>query len=155
MPSDTAKLQLPDPDLVRRILSSPPFLTVDGVINFRDFGLPSFPSNHISHTSGKESVEARGEIPRIRRGVLFRSGEPARLTEKGKATIKQLGITTIFDLRSEVEIHKYKSSTPEIEGVRFVHVPVSDSGEYDPMALAARCVPICETRNFDEDSGES
>ncbi|KAL5529712.1 hypothetical protein ACEPAG_5697 [Sanghuangporus baumii] len=135
MSSDTAKLQLPDSGLVRRILSSPPFHTVDGVINFRDFGIPSFPS-----ASGyvPRIDEKAGEVPHIRPGVLFRSGEPARLTEKGKATLKELGITTIFDLRSEVEIRKYQSSTPEIEGVRFVHVPVSDSGEYDPMALAAR-----------------
>ncbi|KAL5511143.1 hypothetical protein ACEPAH_4358 [Sanghuangporus vaninii] len=133
MSSDTAKLDLPDSHLVRRTLSSAPFHTVDGVINFRDFGIPTFPSDNAPRAN-----EKLAEVPHIRRGVLFRSGEPARLTEKGKATLKELGITTIFDLRSEVEIRKYKSSTPEIEGVRFVHIPVSDSDEYDPMALAAR-----------------
>lgn len=34
-------LELPDPELVRRTLSSSPFHSVEGVINFRDFGVLS------------------------------------------------------------------------------------------------------------------
>lgn len=61
-----------------------------------------------------------------------------RLSDKGQATLRDLGLTTVFDLRSESEIQKYQSATPDIAGVRFVHVPVTDSDEYDPMALATK-----------------
>ncbi|THH10695.1 hypothetical protein EW145_g1158 [Phellinidium pouzarii] len=106
-----------DADLVQRILNSPPFHSVDGVINFRDLG----------SSSGA-----------ITPGILFRSGELTRLSQRGKDELKALGVATVFDLRSQSEITKYSSATPEIDGVRFVHVPVSDKDEYDPMALAAR-----------------
>lgn len=135
MASDTPapmNLELPDPELVRRTLSSPPFHTVEGVINFRDFGILS--------DSDSTKKEKGGHAPPIRPGVLFRSGELMRLTDKGKATLKDLGVTTVFDLRSQSEIQKYQSATPDIAGVRFVHVPVTDSDEYDPMALATKSV---------------
>lgn len=133
MASDTPapmNLGLPDPELVRRTLSSPPFHTVEGVINFRDFGLLS--------DSDSFNNEKGGNAPHIRPGVLFRSGELVRLTDKGKTALSDLGVTTVFDLRSESEIRKYQSATPDIPGVRFVHVPVTDSDEYDPMALATK-----------------
>ena len=136
MTVERSGLQVPDEEVVQRTLSSPPFHTVEGVINFRDFGILSSPP--ISH----QNLEKSSQIPPIRPGVLFRSGELTRLTDKGKAKLKELGITTVFDLRSESEIRKYQSSTPAIDGVRFVHVPVTDTEEYDPMALAARLYMI-------------
>ncbi|EJD02451.1 uncharacterized protein FOMMEDRAFT_87510 [Fomitiporia mediterranea MF3/22] len=122
------RLHVPDEDLVKRTLSSPPFHSVEGVINFRDFGILSFPPDSA----------VCDEIPHIRSGFLFRSGELSRLTDKGKATLKKLGITTIFDLRSGSEIRKYQSTTPDVDGIRFVRVPVSENDEYDPMALASK-----------------
>ncbi|PAV24021.1 tyrosine serine phosphatase [Pyrrhoderma noxium] len=121
------KIDSPDPELVKQVLSSSPFQTIEGVINFREYGF----------LSAQTKIDSP-PIPLVRPGILYRSGELTRLTETGKAQLKNLGITTVFDFRSETEILKYKSATPEIKGMKFVHVPVSDTGEYDPMALAAR-----------------
>ncbi|KAI5116797.1 hypothetical protein M0805_001799 [Coniferiporia weirii] len=106
-----------DASLVQRTLSSPPFHVVDGVINFRDLGA----------SSGA-----------VKPGILFRSGELTRLSQSGTEELKKLGITTVFDLRSAGEVKKHQSATPKIDGVRLVHVPVSDKDEFDPMVLAAK-----------------
>lgn len=111
-----------DAATVQKTLASPPFVPVEGVINFRDIGL----------SSGSGSQTA------IRPGLLFRSGELARLTPHGADTLKQLGVRTVFDLRSDSEVAKYSSATPSVEGVEDVRVPVSDKDEYDPGILAAR-----------------
>ena len=132
------KIDSPDPELVKQVLSSPPFQTIEGVINFREYGF----------LSAQTKIDSP-PISLVRPGILYRSGELTRLTETGKAQLRNLGVTTVFDFRSETEILKYKSATPEIKGMKFVHVPVSDTGEYDPMALAARCVGILHFLHYD------
>ncbi|KAH8116851.1 protein-tyrosine phosphatase-like protein [Phellopilus nigrolimitatus] len=125
-------LELLDADLTQRTLAAPPFHAVDGVINFRDFGFGAtrtsiplpLPRPHSHSPSGP--------------GILFRSGELTRLTPRGKEQLKELGITTLFDLRSTSEVDKFKTASPEIEGVRNVHVPVHDGNDFDPMVLAAK-----------------
>lgn len=117
-----------DAELVKTVLSNPPFVEVDGVINFRDFGSLDAPN----------ASSSEGARLRVKPGVLFRSGELTKLSASGKETLEKLGVRTVFDLRSDVEIKKYQSATPDIEGVTFVSVPVSERDEYDPMALATR-----------------
>ena len=125
-----SSLETIDGDIVKQILSSPPFITVEGVINFRDFGSLGAPN----------APSSEGNNLKIKPGLLFRSGELTKLSDSGKETLKKLGITTVFDLRSDLEIKKYQSATPDIEGVTFLRVPVSERDEYDPMALATRLV---------------
>ncbi|KAA1469502.1 hypothetical protein DENSPDRAFT_835137 [Dentipellis sp. KUC8613] len=110
-------------DAELRLLTSAPFVTVDGVINIRDVG--GYPTALDSTTI-------------VKTGILYRSGEPTRLTAKGSEQLRALGIRKVFDLRSEAEIKKYKSPTPEIEGVEFVRIPVSQDEAYDPVSLAKR-----------------
>lgn len=50
--------------------------------------------------------------------------------------LKALGITTIFDLRSDTEIAKYNSQIPTIEGVDIVHIPIFKSEDYSPEMMA-------------------
>ena len=103
-------------------LSSPPFVPVEGVINFRDLGLSS--------------------TNQVRPGLLFRSGELTHLTPTGAETLAaSLNISAVFDLRSETEVNTFASCTPDIPALRdvqFFKVPVSDGIEYDPAVLAAR-----------------
>jgi len=114
-----------DDESVRAVLSSPPFVPVEGVVNFRDFGgLPV-----TSLTSATATIKPK---------YLYRSGDPSRISEGGKEALRALGVAKVFDLRSKSEIESYKSATPGIEGVEIVHCPLSDKEHYDPVALAQR-----------------
>lgn len=108
-----------DEAVVKKTLSSPPFINVEGIINFRDFG--ALPSTLPSVTPLS-----------IRAGYLFRSGELKRLTDAGKETLRQLGIKKVFDLRLDFEIKEFNAATPEVDGVHFVRLPVAAVQDYKP-----------------------
>ncbi|KAI4861420.1 protein-tyrosine phosphatase-like protein [Hypoxylon rubiginosum] len=78
------------------VLTSPPFVFVDGTFNTRDLGLvPGSP---------------------LRAGFAFRSGALFRLTDNGRAVLEgKLGIKRVFDLRSPEE--RGVAPDPELEGV--------------------------------------
>ena len=57
----------------------------------------------------------------------------------GVQQMRALGITTVFDLRSDPEMQKYSSPIPTIEGVRIQHTPVFRNEDYSPESMA-RCV---------------
>ncbi|KAF8069862.1 hypothetical protein FPV67DRAFT_988417 [Lyophyllum atratum] len=69
----------------RDVFASPPFVTVEGVVNVRTLGGYSIP----------------GQAPRSQLKPLhvFRSGDLSGITDHGKAQLLVLGITTIFDTR--------------------------------------------------------
>lgn len=50
-----------------------------------------------------------------------------------------LGISKVYDLRSDTEMHKYDTPIPVMEGVEVVHVPVFKKEDYSPEAMA-KCV---------------
>ncbi|KAF8165595.1 protein-tyrosine phosphatase-like protein [Crassisporium funariophilum] len=112
-----------DPVYVQDILSKPPFITIPGVINVRDLG--HYPS-----------ATKSGYITKP--GYLFRSAELSGITDEGKALVKQLGITRVFDLRSDTEIRKYNTPLPEIDGVEILHTPVFQTADYSPEMMAKR-----------------
>ena len=103
---------------------SPPFVDIEGVVNIR--GVGGCP------------IASRGLF--LKSPALFRSGEPSGITSSGKDQLLALGIRRVFDLRSDIEIAGYKTSTPAINGVEFVRVPVSQVQAYDPVSLAPRYV---------------
>ncbi|KAG6910995.1 hypothetical protein DXG01_006049 [Tephrocybe rancida] len=108
---------------VAQLLSRPPFVTIDGVINVRDLG--SYPS---------ETYPGQITQPRL----LYRSAELASITEEGKQQLKALNIAKVFDLRSDTEIRKYNTPQPEIEGVEIIHSPVFQTEDYSPEMMAKR-----------------
>ncbi len=55
--------------------------------------------------------------------------------------LKNLGITTVYDLRSDTEMQKYDSPIPTIDGVEVRHIPVFKKEDYSPEAMA-KCVQI-------------
>ncbi|PPQ78212.1 hypothetical protein CVT25_015531 [Psilocybe cyanescens] len=111
-----------DPAYVQDVLSKPPFITIPGVINVRDLG--HYPSTE------------KGLVTRA--GFLFRSAELSGITDEGKAKLKELGVTKVFDLRSDTEIRKYNTPLPQIDGVEVIHIPVFQTADYSPEMMAKR-----------------
>ena len=56
--------------------------------------------------------------------------------DTGKHRMHDLGITTVYDLRSDTEILKYNTPTPCIDGVEIIHVPVFEKKDYSPEMMA-------------------
>jgi hypothetical protein len=88
-----------DKNVVSSILAKPPFITIDGVSNCRDVS-----SNTIASS--------------VRHAYVFRTAMLEDITERGKQDIIDLGVKTIFDLRSKGEIEAHPD--PEIQGVEVV-----------------------------------
>ncbi|TRM68216.1 protein-tyrosine phosphatase-like protein [Schizophyllum amplum] len=119
--SDT--LQPLDPQEVAETLSKPPFVQVSGVINIRDLGdLPS----------------ASFAPQRTKPHYMYRSAELSGISDEGKAQLKALGVTTVFDLRSDTEMDKYNTPVPNIEGIEIVRAPVFEKEDYSPEMMAKR-----------------
>ncbi|KAJ7744674.1 protein-tyrosine phosphatase-like protein [Mycena metata] len=103
----------------------PPFVSIEGVINARSIG-------------GFASTQGDGPDLVLKPTILFRSGDPSRITPRGKEQLLALGIRRVFDFRADDEIASYKSTTPIIAGVEFLRAPVSENRAFDPVSLAAR-----------------
>lgn len=108
-------------------LPSPPFHDIQGVHNFRDIG------GYAISTSPTSS---------LRRNFIYRCADPSRITSAGKAKLsRELGITTIFDLRSNPEIDKAQAkgiSAAEIPDVQRHHTPAFAEQDYSPEKIALR-----------------
>jgi hypothetical protein len=52
--------------------------------------------------------------------------------------MRALGITTVYDLRSDAEMAKYNTPMPAIPSVRVLHVPVFQQKDYSPTHMARR-----------------
>ncbi|KAI0034125.1 protein-tyrosine phosphatase-like protein [Vararia minispora EC-137] len=112
-----------DPAYVAQTLSNPPFVSIAGVYNVRDIGsLPLFSDT---------SLVTR---PRF----AYRSAEVSGIQQIGMEQIKGLGITTVYDLRSEAEMSKYNTPVPTIPGVQILHTPVFSQKDYSPTNMARR-----------------
>ncbi len=60
----------------------------------------------------------------------------------GKVQLKALGITKVYDLRSDTEIEKYNAPLPVIEGVDVIHIPVFKKEDYSPEVMARSVIPV-------------
>ncbi|KAI8951545.1 tyrosine phosphatase [Xylaria longipes] len=128
------------PDVTTSDLPSPPFISVPGLPNFRDAGGYEV----IADPPSTSSAEGKRRTKIIRRGILFRSSEPSKLTDAGAAQLSQgLGIRLVYDLRSAVEIARGLGSghgfpLREWDGSERKFVPVFLDQDYSPEALALR-----------------
>ncbi|TBU53422.1 hypothetical protein BD310DRAFT_830224 [Dichomitus squalens] len=120
--ADTELLLFPtvDSELLQSTLSAPPFVIVEGIFNIRDFGAGY--------------ATSLGDA-RVKPLFLFRSGEPSGITPKGIEQFKSYGIKKVFDLRADVEIRKYNTVMPQIEGVEIVRSLISEEA-LDPVEIA-------------------
>lgn len=92
----------------------PPFIFVEGVRNFRDFGTYPTQSGH--------TVQA---------GKLFRSANYAQVTEAGKAKFRETGIKIVVDLRRS---HERAMQPSQLDGLS-VEILSSTLGDGDGVTL--------------------
>lgn len=112
-----------------QVVSSPPFVIVEGVPNIRYIG------GYVSHSLG--SSESSDPVV-VKTSSIFRSGDPSRITARGQEQLRALKITKVFDMRDASEITSYGSKTFVIDGVQTDSAPVSGDKKYDPASLALR-----------------
>ena len=98
--------------------SSAEAVTVDGAPNFRDVG-------------GYATADGR----RVRSGRLFRSGMLVGVSDDGAATLETLGIRTVVDLRTQVEVDALGTDRLPDE-TRVVQIRIPSAGA-DPMVTEA------------------
>lgn len=79
-------------------LPSPPFLLIPGFVNVRDIGGYEVPAKNSTNRS-------------VRRGLIYRGGEPSRVTPEGREAFKALGVTKVFDIRTTDEIGSKKDTS--------------------------------------------
>ncbi|KAJ6488237.1 protein-tyrosine phosphatase-like protein [Mycena vitilis] len=103
------------------VLTSPPFVVVEGVINVRTIGGYRTDPSHIVNPE-----------------LVFRSGEVSSITETGQNELLALGIRRVFDLRTNLEINSYKTASPDIPGIEFVHLPVGKEDPWDAGTIGKR-----------------
>lgn len=83
-------------------------ITLEGSPNFRDLG-------------GYRTTDGRA----VRRGVLFRSGHLAQLTDPDVALLDRIGVRTVVDFRPHPEIEIFGAD--RIDGaIRRVSIPIGD-----------------------------
>lgn len=79
-------------------------------------------ADNFRDVAGRGDGYAVGGGARVRRGIFFRSNE-LRLTEPDAETLSRIGITTIHDLRSTMEIEAHPDT--DVPGATWRHVEVS------------------------------
>ncbi|HLX87865.1 MAG TPA: tyrosine-protein phosphatase [Acidimicrobiales bacterium] len=83
---------------------------LQGCCNFRDLG--GYPT-------------ADGHRTRWRR--LFRADGLTQLTEEDLASLAELGVRNVIDLRTDIEVESRGRFTSEAEGVVYHHLPLTDT----------------------------
>lgn len=107
--------------------SQPPFIPISGLSNFRDIG-------------GTPIISKNGNtVARVRKGVFYRGPDTSTVKPEGIAQLRDIGVTTDFDLRSKGQIEKAGGAT-EMEGIQRVWCPAFPDGEYSPEKAAMRYV---------------
>ena len=106
-----------DKESLSKVLSSPPFITVDGVLNIREVG--GFPIIAVNNVL-------------VKPGYYFRASDPSKITDKGKEQLRTFGIMKIFDFRGTKEI---KAPLLSMEGVKVIPVKIEDDTPSDPMHI--------------------
>ena len=70
--------------------------------------------------SSHESPQGPGDPTRklqVRKGILYRGPDPRPITPKGIEKLRELGVKTVFDIRSKPQIEKAGGAT-ELEGIK-------------------------------------
>lgn len=109
-------------------LPSPPFIHVAGILNFRELGGYAILQSPSTHS--------------VRRNLIYRCGDTSRVTPDGIATLRVLGITHVYDLRSNSEVEKNRrAGRGEFvpwEECKNISIPVFADKDYSPENIAIR-----------------
>ena len=96
-------------------------LVVEGLLNGRDLG-------------GLPTTDGR----RVRRGLVVRSDDLSGLTDAGAvALVRDLGPRLVVDLRTPTECARQGRGLADVEGVRYVNVPLLPKAALTPEDVAA------------------
>ncbi|EGO22832.1 hypothetical protein SERLADRAFT_439600 [Serpula lacrymans var. lacrymans S7.9] len=90
----------------------PPFVVIEGIDNVRTIG-----------------TFARSPSVNIKPALIYRGGDPMKITERGKNQLRELGITTVIDLRSDRD----PDLVLGIKDVQWVSVPQEEKSAEDPL----------------------
>lgn len=93
---------------------------VEGAPNLRDLG-------------GYEAADGR----RVKWGRIFRSSNLGRLTDRGLAQIRRLGVRLVCDFRTEAEAARLPNRFPDSPAVGYVRLSIQH-GDYEPTAVFER-----------------
>jgi protein-tyrosine phosphatase len=91
---------------------------LEAVHNFRDFG------GYLTENG-----------TRLKKGLLYRSGDLSRATDADLEHLSSLGITTICDLRSEGERQRAPDRVPEAKVFTFFNLPMRPIVDYHARSL--------------------
>lgn len=97
-----------------KIIISERRVSLEGSVNFRDLG-------------GYDTVDGR----RVKWGLVFRSDNLGRLTDRDVAFIQRMGIRLVCDFRTPAEVEKLPDRFPRDGGAKNLHLPIRH-GEFDP-----------------------
>ncbi|MGY9041707.1 MAG: tyrosine-protein phosphatase [Alphaproteobacteria bacterium] len=96
-------------------------LNLEGTSNFRDLG-------------GYEA----GNGMRLRKGLIYRSDSLSYLTQSDFQKIQKIGIKTVCDFRSEIEMKDSPSPFSSKTSPRLFHLPIKTLGTQDLKELATK-----------------
>lgn len=86
----------------------------------------------------------------IKEGKIFRSSNPADLTEEDKSLIESLGLDSIVDLRSKGEIREKPDFVPK--GTKYIHAPVFSDKDF-PFIVVTKIAKLKATLIKDKKNG--
>ena len=92
-----------------------------GASNFRDLG-------------GYETEDGM----RLKRGLIYRSDNLSHLSEDDLKKIHEIGIRTVCDFRSDIELHEFPSLFSEKTLPALKHIPIKTLGTTDLRELSIR-----------------
>jgi protein-tyrosine phosphatase len=101
-------IEPPDANLAERIIP------LEGTFNFRDIG-------------GYRTAAGK----RVRKGLVYRSGELHSLTDSDLDFLHRAGIKLVCDLRSAEEIQAEPDRLPENPAPTYVHLPLNTDADHD------------------------
>jgi len=116
-----------------------PFANIPSIHNLRDIGGYSI----------SQPNSSAGSTQSVRKGIVYRSTDPSKLSLDGIAELQKLGITTIFDLRAGPEIEKHggvddfvakleEASSKSGRRIQRIWTPVFEEQDYSPESVALR-----------------
>ena len=91
---------------------------MEAINNFRDFG-------------GYRTQNGT----RLKKGLLYRSGDLSRATDADLERLSSLGIKTVCDLRSEGERQRQPDRVPEVKPFTFFNIPMRPIVDYHARSL--------------------
>lgn len=121
-------------ELCGNVSTIPRWKQVDGVSNFRDIGgwRITNPARQLSHVPPNSFYY-------VQPGFAYRAANMSSITSEGLATMRNLRIKVVFDLRSDSECqHDGIASDLELVGITRVHAPVYANDNFLPEAIAMR-----------------